>query len=100
MVPTIKMAFAPVKGGRIFRAFDVPVTTQRITIQSLYGNTLSCHRYIKCTKDASTLHRRKSHLDCGNHQSLLSCLTEKTIPKLYHIINKVARPKTRPFEPK
>jgi len=37
MVPTIKMAFAPVKGGRIFRAFDVPVTTQRITIETLYG---------------------------------------------------------------
>jgi len=37
MIPVIKMEFAPVKGGQIHRPCDVPVTTQRITIQTPYG---------------------------------------------------------------
>ncbi len=37
MIPVIQMKFAPVKGGRIVRPFDIPVTTQRVTIETPYG---------------------------------------------------------------
>ena len=38
MVPVIKMDFAPVKGGFIRRTWDIPVTTQRVVIETPYGD--------------------------------------------------------------